>query len=86
MAVKALIALESFFGVLGMISGLLLMADPSGSLIGLDNGFVANIIRAVGNYGEIFERNLGPDTPVGLERGLNDLWTNGGLMYSPPWR
>ncbi|MCC6799575.1 MAG: amino acid ABC transporter substrate-binding protein [Anaerolineae bacterium] len=60
--------------------------NPSGSLIGLDNGFVANIIRAVGNYGEIFERNLGPDTPVGLERGLNSLWTNGGLMYSPPWR
>ena len=60
--------------------------NPSGSLIGLDNDFVVNVIRAVGNYGEIFDRNLGPDTPLGLERGLNALWTNGGLQYAPPWR
>ena len=59
---------------------------PSGSLIGLDNDFVVNVIRAVGNYGEIFERNLGPDTPLGLQRGLNRLWTDGGLLYAPPWR
>lgn len=59
---------------------------PSGSLIGLDNDFVVNVIRAVGNYGEIFERNLGPDTPLGLQRGLNRLWKDGGLLYAPPWR
>lgn len=60
--------------------------NPSGSLIGLDNDAVVNIIRAVGNYGEIFERNLGLDTPLGLQRGLNRLWTEGGLQYAPPWR
>jgi general L-amino acid transport system substrate-binding protein len=57
--------------------------DPG---LGLEPGWAANVIRAVGNYGEIFNRNVGPDTPLGLERGLNDLWTNGGLMYSPPFR
>lgn len=65
-------------------------ADPSGSLIGLDDGFAANVIRAVGNYGEIYERNVGANTPVGLERsaglGLNMLWTQGGLIYAPAWR
>jgi general L-amino acid transport system substrate-binding protein len=60
--------------------------NASGSLIGLDNGFVVNVIRAVGNYGEIFDRNLGPNTPLALERGLNALWTNGGLIYAPAWR
>ena len=39
-----------------------------------------------GNYGEIFARNIGTDTPIGLERGLNAQWTDGGLMYSPPFR
>ena len=60
--------------------------NPSGSLLGLDNDFVVNVIRAVGNYGEIYDRNVGPDTPLGLERGLNNLWTNGGLIYAPAWR
>ena len=41
---------------------------------------------AVGNYGEIFNRHLGPNTPLRMERGLNRLWTNGGLLYSPPFR
>jgi general L-amino acid transport system substrate-binding protein len=54
--------------------------------LGLEPGWAAAVIRAVGNYGEIFERNVGPDTALGLSRGLNDLWTNGGLMYSPPYR
>ncbi|HSL25269.1 MAG TPA: amino acid ABC transporter substrate-binding protein [Acidimicrobiia bacterium] len=54
--------------------------------LGLDPAWAANVIRAVGNYGEIFARNVGPDTPLGLARGLNDLWTNGGLMYAPPFR
>jgi general L-amino acid transport system substrate-binding protein len=40
----------------------------------------------VGNYSEVFERNVGKNTPLKLERGLNALWKNGGLMYSPPFR
>jgi general L-amino acid transport system substrate-binding protein len=43
-------------------------------------------VESVGNYGEIFERNLGIHSPLHLERGLNRLWTNGGLMYAPPFR
>lgn len=62
-------------------------ADPSlGEAIGLDPKFAYNIIKAVGNYGEIFERNIGKTTPVGLERGYNQLWSQGGLIYSPPFR
>lgn len=57
-----------------------------GSTLTLENDFMVEVIRQVGNYGEIFDRNLGPDTIFGLERGVNDLWTNGGLMYSPPFR
>ena len=43
-------------------------------------------IKAVGNYGEMFERNVGPKTAIGLPRGKNNLWNNGGLMYAPPVR
>jgi general L-amino acid transport system substrate-binding protein len=57
-----------------------------GKDLGLDNKWVYNIIKQVGNYGEIFERNVGVNTPLGLERGLNALWTNGGLMYAAPFR
>jgi len=57
-----------------------------GKELGLANDFVVGIIRAVGNYGEIFDRNLGPDTPFAMDRGLNELWTNGGLLYAPPFR
>ena len=57
-----------------------------GSLFGIPNDFMVTVIRQVGNYGEIFDRNLGPDTPFKLGRGLNALWTDGGLMYSPPFR
>jgi general L-amino acid transport system substrate-binding protein len=59
---------------------------PQGALLGLDNEWVVNVILAVGNYGEIFERNVGPNTPLGLDRGLNNLWTEGGLIYAPPYR
>ncbi len=44
------------------------------------------MIQAVGNYGEIFDRNLGPNTKLGLERGLNALWSKGGLLYAPPFQ
>ena len=57
-----------------------------GEELGLDAQWAYRIIKAVGNYGEIFERNIGVNTPIGLERGLNALWTNGGLQYSPPFR
>ena len=57
-----------------------------GAELGLSADFAYNIIKAVGNYGEIFERNIGMNTPIGLARGLNALWTDGGLQYSPPFR
>ncbi|RBP15798.1 general L-amino acid transport system substrate-binding protein [Roseiarcus fermentans] len=61
--------------------------DPSlGEAIGLDPKFAYNIVKKVGNYGEIFERNLGKSTKIGFDRGLNRLWTQGGLLYSPPFR
>ena len=54
-----------------------------GKMLGLDNRWAANIVRQVGNYGESFDANL---KPLGFERGLNRLWTEGGLMYAPPIR
>jgi general L-amino acid transport system substrate-binding protein len=57
-----------------------------GKGLGLDDKWAYNIIKQVGNYGEIFERNVGVNTPLGLERGLNALWTKGGLMYAVPFR
>jgi general L-amino acid transport system substrate-binding protein len=60
--------------------------DPFESGLGLDADWAVNVISAVGNYGEIYDRNLGPDTVFALERGLNSLWTDGGLLYAPPYR
>ena len=57
-----------------------------GEELGLSADWAYNIIKSVGNYGEIFERNIGVETPIGLPRGLNALWTAGGLQYSPPFR
>lgn len=57
-----------------------------GKALGLEDDWAYNIIKQVGNYGEIFERNVGPETKLGLQRGLNALWTEGGLMYSSPFR
>ncbi len=57
-----------------------------GANMGLDEKWAYNIIKQIGNYGEVFERNIGPNTPLGLERGLNALWTEGGLMYPAPIR
>jgi general L-amino acid transport system substrate-binding protein len=60
------------------------VVDPG---LGFDDpAWAANVIRAVGNYGEIYDRNVGTDTPLGLERGVNALWTEGGLLYAPPYR
>ena len=57
-----------------------------GGMLGLDTGWAAAAIATAGNYGEIFETNIGENTPIGLARGLNALWTDGGLIYSPPFR
>lgn len=57
-----------------------------GEGIGLDSAWAVNIIKAVGNYGEIFDRNVGADSDLGFARGLNALWINGGLQYAPPIR
>jgi general L-amino acid transport system substrate-binding protein len=54
-----------------------------GAKFGLSNDFVYRVIKLVGNYGEVYERNL---ASYGLARGQNELWSNGGLMYSPPFR
>ena len=60
--------------------------EDTGKLIGLDKEWALRAIKAVGNYGEQFERHVGPKTPIGLPRGTNNLWTKGGLMYAPPVR
>ena len=57
-----------------------------GEGIGLGNDWAANMIKAVGNYGEIFERNIGADSNLQIARGLNALWTKGGIQYAPPVR
>jgi len=61
--------------------------DPGlGEAAGLDPKFIVNIIKAVGNYGEIFNRNVGAGTKLAFERGYNQPWTKGGLLYAPPFR
>jgi general L-amino acid transport system substrate-binding protein len=63
--------------ILGLVPG-------TGKSLHLDDKWAYNIVKQVGNYGEIFERNVGANTPLKLDRGLNALWNNGGLMYAPP--
>lgn len=65
--------------LLGVIPG-------NGKALGLTEHWAADIIRGVGNYGEIFARNVGADSAIGLDRGFNRLWTDGGLIYAPPVR
>jgi general L-amino acid transport system substrate-binding protein len=67
--------LARFLGIDGFDAGL-----------GLDPDFAVNVVGQVGNYAEIFERHVGPATGLGLERGENALWTDGGLLYPPPYR
>ncbi|WP_299046640.1 amino acid ABC transporter substrate-binding protein [uncultured Tateyamaria sp.] len=57
-----------------------------GEMLGLDADWAMKAISASGNYGEVFEQNIGESTPIGLARGLNAQWTDGGLLYSPPFR
>ncbi len=57
-----------------------------GRVLGLSNDWAARIVHHVGNYGEIFERNLGAGSPLAIPRGINRLWIDGGLQYAPPMR
>ncbi len=96
-SVMALIQAEEFGITSKNVDEMLKSKDPEiqrflgvtpgmGKALGLDERWVYNIIKQVGNYGEIFERNVGVNTPLKLERGLNALWTEGGLMYAAPFR
>ena len=69
-----------------VIGRLLGTTEDSGKLLGLDHDWLARAIKATGNYGEIFERNVGPKSVLQLPRGLNNLWTKGGLQYAMPLR
>jgi general L-amino acid transport system substrate-binding protein len=62
------------------------VSPGNGEALGLDEKWAYNIVKMVGNYGEVFERNVGVNTPLKLERGLNALWTHGGIMYTPPFK
>lgn len=57
-----------------------------GDALGLDNEWAYRIIKQVGNYGEVFDRNVGEGSPLKLSRGINALWTQGGLLYAPPFK
>ena len=96
-SVFALIAAEEMGVTSKNVDQMLTSKDPkiqrflgvspgNGKSLGIDEKWAYNIIKLVGNYGEIFERNVGPNTPLGIERGLNALWTQGGLMYAPPFK
>lgn len=69
-----------------VIQNLLGETGDLGAGMGVENNFCYEVIKQVGNYAEIYNRSLGPDTPFDLARGLNNLWTEGGLLYSPPFR
>ena len=68
------------------VGRLLGTTEDTGKLLGLDKDWMARALKATGNYGEIFERNVGPKSPLGLPRGSNNLWSKGGLLYAPPVR
>ncbi len=61
-------------------------SEDTGKLLGLDKDWMVKAIKAVGNYGEMFDRNVGPKSDLNLPRGVNNLWNNGGIMYAPPIR
>lgn len=68
------------------IQRMLGVTDELGPMLGLDKKWGYNIIKAVGNYGEVFERNMGQGTRLGMTRGPNTQWNAGGLLYAPPIR
>jgi general L-amino acid transport system substrate-binding protein len=68
------------------IKRLLGVEGEFGAPLGLTNDWAYRIVKLVGNYAETYERNVGPNTPIGLARGLNALWKDGGIQYAPPIR
>ena len=68
------------------VARLLGKSDDMGKLLGLDKEWMVRAIATTGNYGEIFDRNVGPKTALALNRGFNAQWTKGGLMYGLPAR
>ena len=70
---------RTFRRLLGVTPGM-------GKALGVDEKWVYNVIKQVGNYGESFERNVGSGSILKIDRGLNKLWTQGGLQYAPPIR
>ena len=68
------------------VKRLLGVTEGNGKALGLDEAWAYRAIKAVGNYGEIYDRTVGAKGPLKLERGLNELWTHGGLLYAPPLR
>ncbi|MCX8520267.1 MAG: amino acid ABC transporter substrate-binding protein [Rhodoferax sp.] len=69
-----------------IVGRLLGSTEDTGKLLGLDREWLARAIKTTGNYGEIFERNVGPKSALQLPRGLNNLWNKGGIQYAPPLR
>jgi general L-amino acid transport system substrate-binding protein len=67
------------------IARLLGTSGELGKMLGLDNDWAYRVIKQVGNYGEVFERNLGKGSPLKLDRGINKQWKDGGLIYAPPF-
>lgn len=70
----------------GEVRRLLGVEGELGEKLGLPNDWAYQIVKQVGNYGEIYDKNIGPNTPIGLDRGVNALWNAGGLQYAPPMR
>jgi general L-amino acid transport system substrate-binding protein len=96
-SVLAMIAAEELGVTSENVDAMLKSKDPkiqrflgvspgNGKALGLDEDWAYKIVKLVGNYGEVFERNVGVNTPLNIERGLNAQWTNGGLMYAPPFK
>ena len=69
-----------------VVTRILGKSEDTGKLLGLEKDWMVKAIKATGNYGEIFERNVGPKSSLGVPRGLNNLWSKGGIMYAPPVR
>lgn len=96
-AVLAMIAAEDLGITSANVDEMLKSTDPNvqrflgvtpgnGKALGLDEKFAYNIVKMVGNYGEVFERNVGVNTKLQIKRGLNAQWKDGGLMYAPPFK
>ena len=73
-------------GLTPKIQRFLGVSPGNGKSLGIDENWAYRIVKLVGNYGEVFERNIGVNTPLKIELGLNAQWTNGGLMYAPPFK